>query len=214
MSAATRCRFAAETRRRCRSPPACDRRPRPGERSRSSRSALCAVDGEEVERRIRRRARLDSAPRAPAFRHRCRRAGSGPDRRRRAASACRCGPRATATLPMLTMTLRVARIVVIVGQPAQPSERLAAVRHAGVPEAHRREMRQARVVVAAAMDDGQLAVLVETLEADHRRMEAKAVGDLDAPRARESRASAAPGSTRRHRTARPYSSRHCRPTAR
>ena len=35
------------------------------------------------------------------------------------------------------------------------------------------------MVVAAAMDDRQQAVLVEPLEADHRRMEAEAVGGLD-----------------------------------
>src|ERR1044072_7563289 len=48
-----------------------------------------------------------------------------------------------------------------------------------MPEAHRREMRQAGMVVAAPMNDGKRPVLVETLEADHRRMEAEAVGDLD-----------------------------------
>ena len=35
------------------------------------------------------------------------------------------------------------------------------------------------MVVAAAMDDGERPVLVEPLEADHRRMEPEAVGDLD-----------------------------------
>ena len=35
------------------------------------------------------------------------------------------------------------------------------------------------MVVAAAVDDRQLAILVESLEADHRRMEAEAVGGFD-----------------------------------
>ena len=106
------------------------------------------------------------------------------------------------------------RVVGRVGQPAQPAERLAAVRHAGVPEAHRREVRQARMVVAAAVDDRQQAVLVEPLEADHRRMEAEAVGDLDDlalgdPELR-------PGAVVRGvaERARRCSSRRCRPTAR
>ena len=35
------------------------------------------------------------------------------------------------------------------------------------------------MVVAAAMDDRETAVLVEPLEADHRGMEAEAIGDLE-----------------------------------
>ncbi len=35
------------------------------------------------------------------------------------------------------------------------------------------------MVVAATVDHRQVAILVESLEADHRRMEAKAVGDFD-----------------------------------
>ncbi len=40
-------------------------------------------------------------------------------------------------------------------------------------------MRQARVVVSAAVDDGHPAVLVQTLEPDHRRMEAEVIVDLE-----------------------------------
>src|SRR5262245_46221702 len=72
-----------------------------------------------------------------------------------------------------------ARIVAMIGEASEPAERLAAVRDAGVPEAHRREMREARMLVAAAVDDGHLAVFVEALEADHRRMEAEAAFDAD-----------------------------------
>src|SRR5437899_5564296 len=71
------------------------------------------------------------------------------------------------------------RIVVIVGQPAEPAERLAAVGHAGVPVTHRREMREARMVVSTAMHDRHLAVFVEALETDHRRVKSESVADLD-----------------------------------
>src|SRR2546426_7497722 len=70
-------------------------------------------------------------------------------------------------------------IVALVGEPSEPTERLAAVRHAGVPETHRREMREARVLVAAAVHDGHETVLVQPLEADHRWMHAKSIGELD-----------------------------------
>ena len=108
----------------------------------------------------------------------------------------------------------VLRVVGLVGQPAEPSERFAAVRHACVPEAHRREMRQAGMLVAAAMDDRQQAVLVQPLEADHRRMESEAIGNLDDLRVPESPASASPDSTPGRRRGRPCSVRHCRPTTR
>src|SRR6476660_3421002 len=70
-------------------------------------------------------------------------------------------------------------IVVIVGKPAEPPERLAAVGHTGVPVTHRGEMRETRMVVSTAMDDRHLAVLVEALEPDHRRMKSESVADLD-----------------------------------
>ena len=71
------------------------------------------------------------------------------------------------------------RIVAFIGKTTDPSERFAGVGHAGVPEAHRRKMRQARMVVPAAVHHGHQAVFVQPLEADHRRMKAKAVGRLD-----------------------------------
>src|SRR2546430_11537147 len=40
-------------------------------------------------------------------------------------------------------------------------------------------MRQARMIVAAAVHDAQQPVLVQPFEADHRRMETEAVGNLD-----------------------------------
>src|SRR5262245_3157741 len=48
-----------------------------------------------------------------------------------------------------------------------------------MPEPHRREVRQTRMVVAAAMNDSETTVFVQALEADHRRFEAEAVGDFD-----------------------------------
>src|SRR5882762_512436 len=71
------------------------------------------------------------------------------------------------------------RIVALVGEPSEPPEGLATVRHARVPETHRREMREARVLVAAAVHDGQATILVEPLEADHRWMHAESIGELD-----------------------------------
>src|SRR5713226_9968737 len=71
------------------------------------------------------------------------------------------------------------RIVTAVGQASQPTQCLAAVWHAGMPEAHRREVREARVLVAAAVHDGHETVLVQPFEADHRWMEAKSIAKLD-----------------------------------
>src|SRR5215471_19238592 len=70
------------------------------------------------------------------------------------------------------------RIEMIVGETAKPAERLAGIRHAGVPVTHRREVREARVVVAAAVHDSHPPVFVEALESHHRRMEAERVADL------------------------------------
>src|SRR5215471_4131329 len=66
----------------------------------------------------------------------------------------------------------------IVGEASEPAERLAGVRYPRVPVAHRREVRQARMVVAAPVHDSHPAVFVETLEADHRRMEPERVAHL------------------------------------
>jgi hypothetical protein len=52
------------------------------------------------------------------------------------------------------------RAVDFVGEPADPAKRFAAVRHAGVPVPHRREVRQARMVVAAAVDDTEEAIFI------------------------------------------------------
>ena len=49
----------------------------------------------------------------------------------------------------------------------------------GVPIAHRREVRQARMIVAAPMHDREPAVFVEPLETHHRRVKAKSVGNPD-----------------------------------
>src|SRR5262245_64593613 len=66
-----------------------------------------------------------------------------------------------------------------ISDPPEPSERFAAVRHAGMPEAHRREMRQAGMVVTATVHNREVPVFVEALETNHRRMEPEAIGDLD-----------------------------------
>src|SRR5262245_39118070 len=71
------------------------------------------------------------------------------------------------------------RIVVIVGKPAEPAERLAAIGHAGVPVTHRREMREARMVVSTAVHDRHLAVLVQALETNHRRVKSESLADFD-----------------------------------
>ena len=112
--------------------------------SRAGNPAWCSV---VVPRAGQRR-------RARASARRCPRGGSAPGRRRRAASACRCARPATATLPILTIRLRVVGSSRSSASASQPAERLAGVGHAGVPVAHRREVRQARTVVAAAVHDG------------------------------------------------------------
>ena len=48
-----------------------------------------------------------------------------------------------------------------------------------MPEAHRREVRQARIRVAATLDDCHVAVLVEALESGERWVEAPVLGDCD-----------------------------------
>src|SRR4030095_3463039 len=67
----------------------------------------------------------------------------------------------------------------LVGDATQPAKRLSAIRYARVPEAHRGEMRQARMVVAAAMNHSERAVLVEPFEANHGGVESEAIGNLD-----------------------------------
>ena len=47
-----------------------------------------------------------------------------------------------------------------IGQAADPAVLLAAVGRGGVPVRHRREVRERRVLVSAAVHDGQLAVLI------------------------------------------------------
>ena len=70
------------------------------------------------------------------------------------------------------------------------------------------------MVVAAAVDDADQAILVEPLEADHGRMEAETVGELDRPGVPGFPDSAGRGSTPDRRTGRPCSTRRCRPRAR
>ena len=64
-----------------------------------------------------------------------------------------------------------------IGQTADPAVLLAAVGSGGVPVRHRSEMRERRVLVAAAVHDGQLAVLIEALESGHAAAEAEMVVD-------------------------------------
>ena len=66
-----------------------------------------------------------------------------------------------------------------IGEAADPAQRLAAVGNTGVPEAHRGEVREAGVGIAAAFDDRHVAVFVETLESHQRGMEAGLAGDGD-----------------------------------
>ena len=64
-----------------------------------------------------------------------------------------------------------------VGEAAHPTELLAAVGDAGVPEAHRGEVRQAGVGIAATFDDGQHAVFKKPLETDQGRVEPHSIGN-------------------------------------
>src|SRR5438552_7257592 len=64
-------------------------------------------------------------------------------------------------------------------QPAEPSERLAATGDTRVPETHRREMRQARMIVPAAVYYAEDAVFVQPLEADHRGMKTEPLGRFE-----------------------------------
>ena len=59
---------------------------------------------------------------------------------------------------------------------------IAAVGCRCLPIRHGREVREGWVRVAAAMNDGQLAVLIEMLEARHSGVEAKMLIDLPHPR--------------------------------
>src|SRR5215831_14668519 len=65
-----------------------------------------------------------------------------------------------------------------VSHASHPSQRLTAIRNAGVPKPHRLEVRKRGPFVAAAVDHSQLAVFVQTLEPSHRRMKAKMIVDL------------------------------------
>ena len=60
-----------------------------------------------------------------------------------------------------------------VGKPAEPAEGVAAVRRAGVPIRHRGEVGKARMVVADAVHDREMPVLVQPLEAGQGRLQAK-----------------------------------------
>jgi hypothetical protein len=77
-------------------------------------------------------------------------------------------------------------VVAVIGQPAEPAKRLAAVRRPRVPESHRREMRQARMFVSTSVHHRQQPVFVQSFEADHRRMKTEAVGGLDDVTVRDS----------------------------
>ena len=70
------------------------------------------------------------------------------------------------------------------------------------------------MVVAAAVHDGHQAILVEPLEADHRRMKSKAIGEFDrlAFGNAEIRSGAIVGGIAE--SGRSCSSRHCRLRAR
>src|SRR5262245_21536582 len=70
-------------------------------------------------------------------------------------------------------------VVSAIAEPSQPAKRFTAVGNAGMPETHRGEMGEARVVVSVTVDDAEHSVFVEALETDHRGMEAKSVGSLD-----------------------------------
>ena len=64
-----------------------------------------------------------------------------------------------------------------IGQAADPAVLLAAVGRGGVPVRHRREVRERGILVAAAVDDGQLAVFIEALEAGHAAAETEMIVD-------------------------------------
>ncbi len=64
-----------------------------------------------------------------------------------------------------------------VGETAHPAVRFAAVGRGGVPVGHRGEVRERRILVAAAVHDGELAALVEALETRHAGAEAEVVVD-------------------------------------
>ncbi len=62
--------------------------------------------------------------------------------------------------------------------PADPAVLVAAVRRRGVPERHRREVRERRLVVADALHDRHLALVVQVLHAAHRLVPAEVRVDL------------------------------------
>ena len=134
--------------------------------------------GEEFQRRVRRRPRL-----AQLREHALLVVGALTPEARRVVEHERRMLRAAhrQRLRVAEVDDHVARLRVVgpVGQPAEPSERVAAVGDAGVPETHRREVRQARMIVAAAVHDAEHAVLVQPLEADHRGMKAEPLGGLE-----------------------------------
>ena len=75
---------------------------------------------------------------------------------------------------VVSMSLRVHGV----GGAAEPAIKLAAIWRSGLPIGHRGEMRERRLVVADAMHDREMAVLVETLEPRHGRLKAEMLIDL------------------------------------
>src|SRR5579871_2131130 len=64
-----------------------------------------------------------------------------------------------------------------IGQATDPAVLLAAVGGGGVPVGHGREVREGRILVTAAVHDGELAIFVEAFEARHAAAEAEVVVD-------------------------------------
>src|SRR5262252_9725306 len=69
-----------------------------------------------------------------------------------------------------------------VGHAADPAVKLPTVWRRRLPIGHGREVRERRLLVTDAMDDGHVAVLVEALQARHGVLEAEMIVELAQPR--------------------------------
>ena len=99
-------------------------------------------------------------------------------------------------------------------RPPDPAVLVAAVGRRGVPERDRREVRERRLVVADALDDGHLAVVVELLHPAHRLVPAEVRVDLEEVLLLDADRRPMLVVGRRRRRARWCSARRCRRTTR
>ena len=65
-----------------------------------------------------------------------------------------------------------------IGQTSAPAVLIAGIGRGGVPVSHRGEVRERRLRIARAVHDGELAVLPQALHAEHARVEAEVVVEL------------------------------------